>query len=92
MTATNISPVTMKELNDVTDDLTGLMVCIPSASDQLGLDMRQIGIFCRNTPGGKKGEALWIEFTTRRDKQPKGEYDFKNFMKEVLTEAGHPID
>jgi len=89
---TGVPPATMDELNRVAENLLGLMRCIPAASDHLGLDMRQVGVFCRNTPGKKTGEALWREFTSRRDAPdaPQG-YGFTNFMREVLAEAGYPL-
>jgi hypothetical protein len=83
--------VTLEELQQTMDGIYGLMRCIPQASDLLGLSMCQVGIFCRNTPGGKKGEELWREFTSRRNAKPDGTYNFTHFMEEVLAEAGHTI-
>jgi len=55
--------------------------------------MEQVGIFIRNTPGKKKGEELWREFTSRRDRSGAPEdYSFVTFMSEVLAEAGHPVN
>ena len=90
-TLDGVPEATMKELEAVTDGIFGLMTCIPRAADQLGLDMRQVGIFCRNTPNGAKGEALWREFTSRRDSPKTPGYGFTHFMRDVLAEAGHPI-
>ncbi len=87
----NVAVATMAELQQVIGGIMGLHTCIPSASDHLGLDMAQVGIFCRNTPGGKKGEQLWQEFKGRMKASSNENYDFTSFMTEVLAEAGHPL-
>lgn len=85
-------PSLEEALLEVADSITGLQYGIRVASDQLGLTSEQIGIFVRNTPGNKKGEDLWREFTSRRDKVGDQEdYNFARFMIEVLAEAGFPI-
>ena len=82
-----------EELDEVIDGLIGLMMGISAAGNQLSLTKEQLGIFVRNTPGKKKGEALWLEFKSRRDRLGAPEdYSFVTFMKEVLAEAGHPVN
>jgi CspA family cold shock protein len=82
---------TWKELEAVTGGIFGLMQCIPSASKELNLSNQQIGIFLRNTPDRKKGEELWKEFRRRQADKGSDEYTFITFMREVLSEAGHPV-
>lgn len=79
------------ELEAVAGGIFGLMQCIPAASKQLNLTNEQIGIFLRNTPDGKKGEELWKEFRRRQADKGGDEYTFITFMREVLSEAGHPV-
>lgn len=59
-----VAPATADELYEMSGGVIGLMKHFPVEGDKLGLDMRQAGIFCRNTPGGKKGLALWQEYIT----------------------------
>ncbi|HWP61776.1 MAG TPA: hypothetical protein VN495_04195 [Candidatus Paceibacterota bacterium] len=82
---------TLAEMQEVIGGIFGLAKCIPGAAEVLALSNRQIGIFVRNTPGGKKGEELWREFTRRRDSWQGSEpYSFTDFVREVLAGAGHP--
>lgn len=74
------------------DGVDGLIFIIPFAMGKLGLSARQINIFCQNTPEGKKGEELWMEYICRRNaKEAVAGYDFCSFISEVLVEAGHPL-
>lgn len=82
----------LEEMMEVTDGLIGIQQGIMSATDILQLTNEQIGFFVRNTPDGKKGEALWQEFRRRQhDKGGDDEYTFITFVREVLKEAGHPL-
>ena len=81
-----------QEIEMVADGIFGIRDSLPRASTQLGLSEAQIKIFCQNTPDKKKGLELFDEFKRRRENQPAGTYYFDNFMREVLTEAGHPLD
>jgi cold shock CspA family protein len=83
---------TWDELEAVTDGVFGLMQCIPAASKQLDLSNRHIGVFLRNTPGGKRGEELWKEFRRRQADKGSDEYSFVTFMREVLSQSGCPVD
>ena len=82
-----------QEIVCAADNIVAMIANIMLSSAQLGLNMRQVGIFCRNTPGHKTGEDLWSVYCSRENSHPKREhYNFAKFMKEVLAEAGHPID
>jgi hypothetical protein len=72
----------------VAEGIIGIQMGIIAAVRQDGLKMEQIQSFVQHTPGGKRGEALWDEFRRRR-MQPnqKEDYDFTNFIREVITEA-----
>ncbi len=86
------NPFTFEELAATIDGVYGLRMCIADSTRQLQLSSIQVAIFCRNTPGGAKGEALWNTFKARRDApNAQKDYDFGQFMKEVMAEAGHPI-
>lgn len=82
----------LQEMLEVTDGLIGIQQGIMGATDVLQLTNEQIAIFVRNTPDGKKGEALWQEFRRRQhNKGGDDEYTFVTFVREVLKEAGHPL-
>ena len=75
-----------EELTAVTDGIIGIQMAIMSAEGH-GLTVEQIGIFVRNTPDNKKGDELWLEFTSRRDKpDAKEDYDFVDFIREVIAD------
>jgi cold shock CspA family protein len=89
--STNGMP-SLEELLALVDGIIGLRQGIMCASGVLELTNEQIAIFVRNTPDGKKGEALWREFRQRQhDEGGDSEYTFVNFVREVLKEAGHPL-
>ncbi len=80
--------VTPEEMMDVLGK-TGMAELACMAAGTLGLTNAQVGIFIRNTPGGKKSDELLDEFMRRNADTGDG-YNFCTFMREVLAEAGHP--
>ncbi|MDP3795207.1 MAG: hypothetical protein Q8R13_04770 [bacterium] len=87
-----VVPATDEELCEMHGGIIGLMKHFPVEGDKLGIDLRQAGIFCRNTPGGKKGLELWQEYVSRRDAPTAPvNYHFGRFICEVLADAGYPI-
>lgn len=84
MSIQNIAPFSANELEETVGGILGLMVCIPQATDALSIGNDQLGVFCRNTPNG---EELWVQFSTRRDsEETSADYNFVDFMREVLAE------
>lgn len=76
---------------EVIDGIIGIQAGLMAAVDCDGMSMEEVGVFVRNTPNGKKGEALWLEFTSRRDQPDQAEdYNFVTFMREVIDEAKLP--
>jgi len=87
-----VPPVTDEELRQMHGGIIGLIKNFAVEGDGLGIDLRQVGIFCRNTPGGKKGLELWQEYAERRDKWGgEANYDFADFIREILETAGYPL-
>ena len=79
-----------EELTAITDGVIGVQMGIQSAADNHGVSMEDIGIFVRNTPGGKKGSDLWDEFKSRRDKPGAKEgYGFVHFIREVVAQKAN---
>ena len=80
----------LQKLQQTIDDLIGVQMGIMSASDLLGLSNEQLEAFCDATPNG---EELWDKFKARRDsKETPDNYDFKNFMVEILAETKCPVE
>lgn len=70
----------------------GLTTLVAGAADLLRLTNAQIGIFIRNTPNGARHSELWEEFRRRQhDNGGASEYSFISFVREVMSEAGHPL-
>ncbi|OGG60659.1 hypothetical protein A2765_03745 [Candidatus Kaiserbacteria bacterium RIFCSPHIGHO2_01_FULL_56_24] len=77
----------LDEIDAVIDGIFGLQQCIMGSVDHGGITMQELGVFIRNTPDGKKGEALWREFTSQRDKPDAKEgYGFVDFIREVVAQ------
>ncbi len=91
MTLRGVPEVTAEEIDTVADGNEELTRTILVTVSLLHMDARRVGIFCRNTPGGKKGDALWREFTERVQKNATNDYSFEHFMQETIAEAGYPI-
>ena len=91
-TLEGILDVTAEELQQTAGGVAGFGICIQRVGKSLRLDQRQLGIFCRHTPEGKTGQALWDEFARRRDTAASGMYGFAAFMMDVLKEAGHSMN
>ena len=89
---TKIAAMTDDEFSEMTGGIIGLVKHFSIEGDKLGLSLRQAGIFCRNTPRGKKGLELWSEFVRRRGAWGgHANYDFADFIREVLAAAGCPL-
>lgn|SRR3990167_4398622 len=75
------------------DQLAGnhqaLQAYIMLATDRMGLNTSDLRRFCENAPA--KGEALWSEFTSRRDSRPEGTYQFWLFMREIIDGNLDPL-
>lgn len=56
------------------------------------LTLPQLQDFVRNTPKGKRGEALWDEFHRRKAKSRDKKYGIATFIKEVLVDAGFIVE
>lgn len=87
-TAASADTPSLDEVNGVIDGRYGLQQCIMGSVDHGGITMQELGVFVRNTPDGKKGEALWREFTSRRDRPGQKEgYGFTDFIREVIAQT-----
>jgi len=83
------SESTREEIERISEGIFGIADSLPKAAAQLNLSEEQIQIFCKNTPGKKKGLKLFDEFKRRRS--ARSGYYFNDFMREVLAEAGYPL-
>lgn len=90
----DVPPLRPEEAEAVHQRMLGLVIPILAAKSELKLTDEHLAVFCRNTPGGKKGEALWDEFKSRQRKHAETHityYLFSDFMREVIESEGFPL-
>jgi hypothetical protein len=71
------------KLGRKSEGLIGLMF-LPQIIAELRLNLDQIELFCDKTPCG---EALWIEFKTRRNASGNKDYNLKHYVLEVVNSS-----
>ena len=82
-------PDTSKLLEELAGDCQAVQAHIMLGTERMGLNTSDLRRFCENAPA--KGEALWREFTSRRDSRPEGTYHFWWFMREIIDGTLEPL-
>ena len=79
-------PLTVKETLETLD--FRFLHAVLDALENEELAIAQLQNFVRNTPKGKRGEALWDAFHKRKANSHDKKYGIAAFIKQVLEEAG----